>query len=769
MIYSLIVPTRGDQTLLRNFCSSLSEATYALETVELILVIDQGDERTAAFEFPGLNIRKVTVTPGSTMGFLNRAGYETSQGRNVILLNDDVIVRTSQWDRRVTAIIDDYPDEILLVHINDGIFGDKLCTFPILPRSFCELMHGICPPSYLRYRIDDHIHNIFDLLALLGHRRRVYLSDVLFEHLNVSTDHYQPDPEIHRLDSLTFEALLPERKRIALNAKERIEAYKSQHRRRAWSSCLETVTDSTAVRHACHAVCLPTQQRPRVTIGVVSADMRSPYARRCLELLKAHTRDFDLILLDNNGASDFNHSREMNRILDLCRTDYLVLMDDDVFVQPGWLEGLFRALQPGVGVITPIHKNTDGQLSYAGVLLEPDDSGYHAHILRSDSVPRSIQTLCSAVMLMDLRRCGHLRLNEAYSKYFLDIDYGLQVWEQGLRVVCSPWSQVTHLGGATLAQGSPASVALFEEQRKLWRRQWVHTGRLQALRRGVWSADPDLQAIQRLEERLSMSLARWHTLSKDETFFSAAAFFQDLEGYPALISYIARRAHLALNGQIPRADDPSHQPWAVLLGLCGQPVLYEGGVNGMNIVFYKDTFYAIPADEGVFDLNKFHQRQYSQCYEAATPDGLRSQLNGTPPAVASGSSISRPSLKLSTYARRLLALIPHLPALPAIARSFFDRRHYLQAYPDIAASLFPPLLHYLLIGGFEGRNPNPWFDGHFYLRSNPDVAAAGVNPLVHYVRCGAREGRRPHPRIPAAGGVSKAATASQGVSRHLRA
>jgi hypothetical protein len=189
----------------------------------------------------------------------------------------------------------------------------------------------------------------------------------------------------------------------------------------------------------------------------------------------------------------------------------------------------------------------------------------------------------------------------------------------------------------------------------------------------------------------------------------------------------------------------------------------------MNIIFHKDTFYAIPADEGVFDLNKFHQGQYSRCYEAPTPDGLRSQLEATSPAFASVSPMSRPSPKLLTYVRRLLALIPYLPTLPALSRRLFDRRHYLQAYPDIGASLFPPLLHYLLIGGFEGRNPNPWFDGSFYLKSNPDVAAAGVNPLLHYARFGVREGRRPHPRIPAAVEVSKAATAYQGASRHLGA
>jgi len=48
---------------------------------------------------------------------------------------------------------------------------------------------GSAPSVYLRYRIDDHIHNVFDLLSLLGQRRRIFLPDVIFEHHNfVETD-----------------------------------------------------------------------------------------------------------------------------------------------------------------------------------------------------------------------------------------------------------------------------------------------------------------------------------------------------------------------------------------------------------------------------------------------------------------------------------------------------------------------------------------------------------------------------------------------------
>ena len=77
-------------------------------------------------------------------------------------------------------------------------------------------------------------------------------------------------------------------------------------------------------------------KRPRVTVGVVSADLRSDHTAKCIDLVKAHSRDYDLVIVDNNRCGEFNHSREMNRLLEFCRTEFLVLMDDDVFVQEGW-------------------------------------------------------------------------------------------------------------------------------------------------------------------------------------------------------------------------------------------------------------------------------------------------------------------------------------------------------------------------------------------------------------------------------------------------
>lgn len=75
----------------------------------------------------------------------------------------------------------------------------------------------------------------------------------------------------------------------------------------------------------------------------------------------------------------------------------------------------------------------------------------------------------------------------------------------------------------------------------------------------------------------------------------------------------------------------------------------------------------------------------------------------------------------------------------------FDPIYYLDENPDVKASRWPPLLHFVMCGGFEGRKPHCLFDPAWYLDQNPDVDRCGLNPLQHYCAFGWRESRSPHP------------------------
>lgn len=502
-MFSLIIPTRDRVEQLGRLLDSLVATTSRRDELEVILVVDEDDTATRAFAFEGLTVKQVAVEPGLPMGTLNMRGYEAASGDRLMLMNDDVVVKTPGWDQRVTTAFNGFPDGVVLVHVNDGTFKERLCVFPFITRAFAELAGGICPVDYVRYRIDDHIYNVFNLLAHLGERRILYLPDVVFEHRNYSGwipgyRMYLPNQEIHDADTDLYVKLFDKRKNLALSLKARIDARRSALESEKWESRLSRLGDPLLMRDPRHIRVSPDSVSPssdsaRITIGVVTADLRSDHARHCIANIKKFTRNYELVIVDNGRAEDFNHAREMNWLIDKCRSDYLVLMDDDVFVEPGWADGLLRCITSKVGVVTPVHNDSLGRFSYAGVVMYSDHSGGHEHILEKPDAPRKIMTLCSAIMLIDLSKCGHLRLDESYTKYFLDIDFGLRIWEAGYEVVCSPYSKVTHVGGATLGYGTSKANALLDAQRQYFVEKWITPGRYQQLEDGIWKREADIQ------------------------------------------------------------------------------------------------------------------------------------------------------------------------------------------------------------------------------------------------------------------------------------
>ncbi len=228
--FSFLLPTRGRPDLARRFLRSVTETADRSEEIEVVLGVDEDDAPSHSIAHAGLSVKIVVLPPGMTMGALNRACFERSAGRYVMLINDDVIVRTRGWDSAVYRAFARYADDLALVHVNDLLFGQRLCTFPILSRKSC-LEIGICPQCYRRYRIDDHIYDSYGLLGYLGHSRLVYLKDVIFEHENYSVAGsrtgrraglpareerlYVPNAEVFEADSRDFENCFEDRKKDA--------------------------------------------------------------------------------------------------------------------------------------------------------------------------------------------------------------------------------------------------------------------------------------------------------------------------------------------------------------------------------------------------------------------------------------------------------------------------------------------------------------------------------------------------------------------------
>ena len=67
-------------------------------------------------------------------------------------------------------------------------------------------------------------------------------------------------------------------------------------------------------------------------------------------------------------------------------------------------------------------------------------------------------------------------------------------------------------------------------------------------------------------------------------------------------------------------------------------------------------------------------------------------------------------------------------------RQVFDSALYRRLNTDLDHTDCPPLHHFVLKGGREGRWPTEWFDINAYVKANPDLDTGRVNPLADYLR-----------------------------------
>jgi hypothetical protein len=216
----------------------------------------------------------------------------------------------------------------------------------------------------------------------------------------------------------------------------------------------------------------------KATILVVSGNVASTNAMECLASLKANTPPElvrELIVKEAGVRPDFNHAAEINKVMRLFKGDYLVLVDDDVVLDPGWLEGLIGCAEryAGAGVVGAVLRNRNGEIIHTGA--DVTDTYFGIELKEPVSAPVERKYVCSAVMLMTRAATEKIGLfDEGFRKYGQDADYCLRAWEAGFKVVVSPDAKAVHCVGGTVAL-RPDMKSLFDRDRKKFYAKWRHS------------------------------------------------------------------------------------------------------------------------------------------------------------------------------------------------------------------------------------------------------------------------------------------------------
>jgi GT2 family glycosyltransferase len=218
----------------------------------------------------------------------------------------------------------------------------------------------------------------------------------------------------------------------------------------------------------------------------------------CLPAIRSQTfRDFEMIVVDNgstDGSVDWVKERWAETVstvalssnlgfaggnnagIRLARGRYVILLNNDTAVDPGWLAALADAVRrhPDAGMFTPkiLNYYRRDEIDNTGHLIYPDGMARGRHRLEKDDgrFDEEGETLwpsgCAGVYKKEMLDEIGL-LDDAFFAYGEDVDLGLRARWAGWWCFYVPTAVVYHKYSATTGAYSPTKVFLVERNR-LW-------------------------------------------------------------------------------------------------------------------------------------------------------------------------------------------------------------------------------------------------------------------------------------------------------------
>lgn len=191
-----------------------------------------------------------------------------------------------------------------------------------------------------------------------------------------------------------------------------------------------------------------------------------------IKFVQANYPQIEIIKLDKNyGFAEGN-----NRAIPFIHTPYTLLLNTDVAVTPNWLEPLFNAIQsePNLAAVQPkiLSYYEKNKFEYAGacggfidILGYPLCRGRILNITEEDYGQYDDETYIfwasGACMLIRTDVIHQIGLFDSQLfAHMEEIDFCWRAHNAGYNIKVIPSSVVYHIGGGTLAHGSPRKIFL---------------------------------------------------------------------------------------------------------------------------------------------------------------------------------------------------------------------------------------------------------------------------------------------------------------------
>ena len=242
---------------------------------------------------------------------------------------------------------------------------------------------------------------------------------------------------------------------------------------------------------------------PKVSVIVVTYN-NLEFTRACLTSLDEHTNyeNLEIIVVDNASADgspaflenwvSVGPNRKLilnqdnrgfaaanNQGLSIAAGEFLVMLNNDTYVTPGWVRTLIRHLKhdKSIGLIGPVTNNIGNEakidIRYADMSEMLVKSAAYTRRHMGQTYPlRTAAFFCVMMPRTSFEAVG--ALDEAFGRgFFEDDDYCRRIEQQGMRVVCAEDVFIHHHLSASFNKLKQQDrQQLFEDNKKIYEAKW---------------------------------------------------------------------------------------------------------------------------------------------------------------------------------------------------------------------------------------------------------------------------------------------------------
>ena len=422
-------------------------------------------------------------------------------------------------------------------------------------------------------------------------------------------------------------------------------------------------------------------------------------------------------VLHSRPPSNLGFLRNCNHAAKMAKGKHIVLLNNDTYVLPGWLNELIEPLErdENIGLVGSKLIFADGRLQESGGFVFADGSGWNYGRFDDPRDPRycylrDSDYVSGAVIAMKMSLWESLGgFDERYEMaYYEDTDLAFRVREAGQRVVVQPLSQVIHFEGISSGTDITAGVKRYQVVNKeTFYERWKPT----LASHGV--ADPNNLPVHRNKQGTILVVdARTPMPDRDSGSMDTYQYLRILKSFGYEVVFVPQNLV-----QIER--------YTAMLQTLGVHTLYAPYWTSMQQVFEAwgprlshVLLYRAPVANEVYDLARSHAPQAKLIFDTVDLHFLRlereAELEGSDAKHVAAQDMRTIELDLVQKADATIVLssfeLDLLRKLTPTANLF--EIPIVREVPEISNRSFEERQDILFVGGFE-HQPNvdavQWF------------------------------------------------------------